>query len=276
MNQSRTQLGQGRGRHAGPRSRSMGAWAPSKLFSNGEQGAWWDFSDLSNMFQDAAGTIPAVVDMQVGLIRDKSGRGNHITQAGSSRPILRNFGAVWVLEFDGVDDFYTSSSINFTGTDKISVFAGVMKLSDAALGVLVELGPSVATNVGSFNLTAPDNAAANYGFNLNGSSVASRRATSFAAGVATHVLSCNFNIAGTAAADEISPRVNGVTPTLTATAAAGTGNFGNYPLYVGCRGGVGSPFKGYLSGLIIRGALTDLTGVTNTEKYLGVKSGVPL
>ena len=31
-------------------------WNPSELFKNGEQGAWYDPSDLSTLFQDAAGT----------------------------------------------------------------------------------------------------------------------------------------------------------------------------------------------------------------------------
>lgn len=43
------------------------------LFAAGEQGAWYDPSDLSTMFQDSAGTTPVTADGQpVGLILDKS------------------------------------------------------------------------------------------------------------------------------------------------------------------------------------------------------------
>jgi len=43
------------------------------LFASGEQGAWYDPSDLSTMFQDSAGTTPVTADGQpVGLILDKS------------------------------------------------------------------------------------------------------------------------------------------------------------------------------------------------------------
>jgi hypothetical protein len=68
------------------------AWSPLALFAAGEQGAWYDPSDLSTMFQDAAGTTPVTaVEQQVGRILDKSGRGNHASQAtGTSRPTLRN------------------------------------------------------------------------------------------------------------------------------------------------------------------------------------------
>lgn len=62
-----------------------------KLFSNGEQGFFYDTNDLSTMFQDAAGTVPVTgVGQAVGLIRDKSGRNNHAYQTTSAaRPLLK-------------------------------------------------------------------------------------------------------------------------------------------------------------------------------------------
>lgn len=63
----------------------------AELFANGEQGVWYDPSDLSTLFQDAAGTIPVTgVEQPVGLMLDKSGRGNHASQVTTTaRPILR-------------------------------------------------------------------------------------------------------------------------------------------------------------------------------------------
>ena len=60
------------------------------LFKNGEQGAWYDPSDMSTLFQDGAGTVPVTAAEQpVGRILDKSGRGNHASQATSTkRPVL--------------------------------------------------------------------------------------------------------------------------------------------------------------------------------------------
>ena len=44
-----------------------------KLFANGEQGFWYDPSDMGTMFQDAAGTTPVTgVGQPVGLVLDKS------------------------------------------------------------------------------------------------------------------------------------------------------------------------------------------------------------
>ena len=68
--------------------------------------AWYDPSDLSSMRQgNTAGSAAAAVNAEVGYLADKSGNGNHATQATSAnRPILRQSGALYYLEFDGVDD----------------------------------------------------------------------------------------------------------------------------------------------------------------------------
>jgi hypothetical protein len=66
------------------------AFTPTLLFASGEQGAWYDPSDMSTLFQDSAGTTPVTaVEQPVGRMLDKSGRGNHATQATAiNRPVL--------------------------------------------------------------------------------------------------------------------------------------------------------------------------------------------
>lgn len=50
-----------------------GAFSPLDLFKQGEQGAWYDPSDFSTMFQESVGTTPVTaVGQPVGLILDKS------------------------------------------------------------------------------------------------------------------------------------------------------------------------------------------------------------
>ena len=63
---------------------------PISWFLKGEQGAWYDPSDLTTLFQDSAGTTPVTaVEQPVGLMKDKSGRGNHAFQAtAGNRPVL--------------------------------------------------------------------------------------------------------------------------------------------------------------------------------------------
>jgi hypothetical protein len=50
----------------------LSAFLPSALFSSGEEGAWYDPSDLSTLFQDSAGTTPVTTAGDpVGLMLDK-------------------------------------------------------------------------------------------------------------------------------------------------------------------------------------------------------------
>lgn len=81
-------------------------FTPLYLFMGGENGAWYDPSDLSTLFQDAAGTTPVTADGDpVGLILDKSGNVNHAIQSvAASRPVYRTDGTLHWLQFDGVDD----------------------------------------------------------------------------------------------------------------------------------------------------------------------------
>lgn len=87
-----------------------------KLFANSEQGFFYDPSDLSTMYQDSTGTTPVTaVGQRVGLMKDKSERGNHARQtASAARPILQNtphridFGVV-------VDKLITKLSAQLTG-----------------------------------------------------------------------------------------------------------------------------------------------------------------
>ena len=64
-------------------------WTPSSIFYGGEPGVWFDPSDLTTLFQDNLGATPVTAPAQtVGMMLDKSGRGNHATQATlAQRPI---------------------------------------------------------------------------------------------------------------------------------------------------------------------------------------------
>ena len=68
---------------------SQWPFLPSHLFQNGEQGAWFDPSDLSTLYQESTGLTPVTEPGQpVGLMLDKSGNGNRASQAVSAaRPI---------------------------------------------------------------------------------------------------------------------------------------------------------------------------------------------
>jgi len=251
------------------RAHEQNGFNPLSLFSAGEQGCWYDPSDMSSMFQDAAGTIPVTAAGQpVGLVRDKSGNNNHLTSSGGQRPILNVNGPVWYLEYGGVTTYQVTGSINFTGTSSMSIFVGMGKFNDAAARLLLELSSDIAANNGSFALLAPDAAAPTFRSQFKGTIQSDVLASGYPTGQ-QYVLTAQCTIGVSQ-----SLRVNKTV--IAGDALQGTGNFGNYPLNVGMRAGLSLPFRGYLCGLIIRGAVSDAAAIASTESYLAGKSGVVL
>ena len=247
------------------------------LFANNEQGFAYDPNDLTTLYQDAAGTIPVTAQGQpVGLMRDKSGHNNHAFQTVSaSRPILQRNATTgaYYLAFDGADDFLRTSNIDFTSTDKVSVFAGVRKLSDAATGALVGLSYNPTEVTGSFEILAPSLSGTNkFQFSPKGTdySYATVTNSAFNAPVSV-VISAQSHIAN----DVANLRLNG---SLVASSKAdqGTGNYGNYPLYIGRRGGTSLSFNGHLYSLIGIGRLTSASETIALEKAIAKQTGVTL
>lgn len=356
------------------------SFSPLSLFANGEQGAWYDPSDTTTLFQDSAGTTPVTASGQpVGLMLDKSGRGHHATQpTAGSRPIYRrgdsrgvvnlllntetlatqsravtavghtlsftgtgsitlsgastagplvgtgvndrvsltftptagsltltvsgsvtkgqlnlgptalpyqrndaNLGGVatgastdlhW-LETDGVDDGMATGNIDFTGTDKVSIFTGLRKLSDAAIQMPVDFN---SLSSGGFGLLLPPSAGAST------VEVSVRRALNlfrqFSAPPAPNslLLSANIDASKTTAAEKIRLRLNSADGTQVATNAGASdpGVFSNSPIYLFRRGGTSLPFNGWFYGLAITGRLTTDAETVATERFLGKKTAV--
>lgn len=179
------------------------------------------------------------------------------------------------LKYDGVDDYYVTPSIDFTGTDKMTVWAGVRKLSDAARAILVELSASLV-NAGSFNIEAPNNNNfPRFAFSLNGNAIAVYQSDVNQAAPANKVIQASFDIAGSTITDEIKHRINGASTTGSVTVAgpAGTGNLGNYPLYIGSRAGTSLRFNGWEFGIIARGAASNDQQIAAVEDYLNTHTG---
>jgi hypothetical protein len=179
------------------------------------------------------------------------------------------------LFFDGIDDsMYTPANLNLSGTDKVAVFAGVRKLSDAVDGLLCELSTNVGGAAGSFYIATPESAALlSYAFLSRGTASASssqRASTPLSTYPApiTNVLAATGDIAG----DLSTIRVNGVAGT-NATGDQGAGNYGNYPLFIGSRANTSVFFNGWLTSLIVRGAQSTQGQIEATESWVNAKTG---
>lgn len=246
------------------------------IFANNEQGVAYDPNDLTTMWQDQAKLLPVTGEGQpVWHILDKSGNNNHaFATSSATRPILRRNATTgaYYLEFDGSDDSLVTNSIDFTVTDKISLFAGLQKLADTTQ-IVAELSPGTSANAGSFYLVA--------GSDLGGIGYTAMSRGSFAASAGksarnftylapdTAVLSVKHDISG----DLSSMRRNGVVG-IDGTDDKGAGNFGNYPLYIGRRGGTSLPFNGHIYNLIGVGRLATVGEIAAIEKELTKRTGV--
>ena len=135
------------------------------LFASGEPGFWLDPSDLSTMYQDAAGTTPVTaVEQPVGRINDKSGRGCNFTQSTAGvRPVLSArvnlllatatlstqsvtvAAGSYVLAFSGAGSIAlsgVSSGTKTAGSNTITCTAGTLTLTVTGSVTLADLRPA--------------------------------------------------------------------------------------------------------------------------------------
>ena len=174
------------------------------------------------------------------------------------------------LEFDGVDDAMSTASVDFTGTDEMTVCAGVYKQTAASGGVIVELGVSTAA-INSFGLAVGPyvnsedgfvSRANVYQFVTSGSNTAPRLDV------------------WTGTADISQPilalRANGI-ETDSNTSSQGTGNYRNSPLNIGARNnGADLKLNGRIHQLIVRGKSPVGNLIRRIEEYVANKTGVSL
>ena len=190
-------------------------------------------------------------------------------------------GFPYYLLFDGIDDSLMTGNINFTATDKMTVLTADHSAWDDVTRVITGLSSSAFWFDGTFWLTSYDGAysaksVAYLRGNLRGAAFYGPDQRTL--GVRRLVRSFRFDISKDVLANETLIRLNGVPTPLTGTPfdpSAGSGNFGNWPLYIGMVGNQ-YQFSGRLYGLIVRGAATDDNHLTHAEKYLAYKSGVSL
>ncbi|WP_430233960.1 phage head spike fiber domain-containing protein [Nitrosomonas communis] len=215
----------------------------------------------------------AAFDGTIDNLTVKEIAGNHLLVAtGTARPTLRrDSNGIIKIEFDGIDDYWTSRPIDFSAKDEIFIFAGIEKLSDDALGIVAELSSNFTANSGTFCIQAPSATLEDFMFGVRGTGMATPKKLQ-ATNPKKALLTCSADISN----DQAKLRFDGAVAQETST-DLGTGNFGAvFGLYVGMRAGTAAPFKGYLYQLIIRGSVTLDVNVTKIEDFVASKMGYTL
>lgn len=250
----------------------MTIFYPTALFASGEKGVWFDANDISTLFQDAAGTIPVTaVGQKVGKWLDKSGNNNHATQSNAAfQPTYQidNEGNPNVT-FSGSYTQLVTPSINFTATAQMMAAVGLNVVGSASAAAAIELGSNVDSVNGSFLFGAPS-ATADHSLYLRGTSTLKAAVNNVVDG--DDIIVGLFDISQATKETQLIPRLNftqltGSQITWTGT-TAGTGNFGNLPLFIGARSGGTLPYQGKIYEIIVRGALSTPTQVFQTETFI--------
>jgi len=165
----------------------------------------------------------------------------------------------YYLQPDGVNDGYvTGSNLDLSGTDKVTVFAAVRKLSDAARGMLVEL--TTAGNA-SFRVESPSGLLGDYAFGSQGT--VNQSVFAAAAAATTNIITGIGSISGPLA----TIRNNGV-QVQTSSASQGTGNYSNALLYIFRRAGLSLPANLQCFALIVAGGSYSTATIQRVEQIL--------
>jgi hypothetical protein len=155
-----------------------------------------------------------------------------------------------------------------TGQSATNNFTG--KLFYDPAGGAISTGTDVNSVNGTFLIGAPSNTA-DHSFYLRGTSTIQARVQNVVAG--DDILTGVFDISQATKELELVPRLSGTVETDISWLGtnAGTGNFGNRPLYIGAIGGSATYFKGHIYGIVVRGALSNNTEITKTEAWINRK-----
>lgn len=156
-----------------------------------------------------------------------------------------------------------------TGQSATNDFTG--KLFYDPAGTVIGTGGDPTTVNGTFLIGAPS-AASDHSFYLRGTSTIVARIQNTTSG-ADDVLTGVFDISKATKELELIPRINsGVETNISWRGTnAGTGNFGNQPLYIGSLGGSGVYYKGKIYGIVVRGVTSSASEITNTEAWVTSK-----
>lgn len=242
-------------------------WSPADLFAASQGGGWYDPSDLTTMWQDSGGTTPAAVDSPVGLIHDKSGNANHLSQStDANRPTLRESGGLYYLEFDGTNDRLTRT-LDMSAPDKVTLCYGTRRPTDA-VACLMQLASGSA---GEIVIYDPFSAS---GVNHE---LYSRGSTSLR-GVSQNItLDTEYIMTGKGdiGAPLVSLSLDAGTP-ATNTSTQGASNYANGAFTLGTNNAGSLPSNARVYQLVIFGGLVTGDDLTELESFVATKTGVTL
>lgn len=234
------------------------------------------FADRTMYFQlQNSGTIT------VDSISIKELAGNHAYQTVSAaRPILQRNATTgaYYLAFDGADDFLQTNNIDFTATDKVSLFAGLYT-SNPGVQFIMETSANYSANVGAFELTISEVTSGGYTLAYRAANNTNQYSSQPIKPIPrSSVIAGKIDMSKRVIGAEggVLLRENAISTGKGYTGSYIGGALGNYPLYIGRRGGAIYAFNGHLYSLIGIGRLTSDSETKALEKSIAKNTGVTL
>lgn len=245
--------------------RGSSAFDPASLFT-GAGGAWYEIAP-AYVYQTTDTSTPGVVGQPVGRVTDRSGNGFHLTQGtAASRPVLRQSGSLYYLEFDGTNDFLSVASFTYVDASGFNGQAVGVSFDTIAAGT-----PCVfqCDNGAGKRQDLRRNAGVLESVVLDTTPTAFVDSAASVTATEVCVLSATL---GTGKLVEC--RKNGATNGT--TAVSGTLNTGTNSFFLGCRNSAADFLDGNFYGGIWLGREPTTTERANMESWCASKCGVTL
>jgi len=246
---------------------------PMSLFAGGKKGYTHDFLDRSTLFQDVAGTIPALaIGDPVALVLDKSGNGNHLVQTTATKRALVSASGLY---FDGIDDcFVTVGAVATGGSESATVFfGGKWELSSSnTFQFIVETNSSASSSLGAFYLA--ENSAVNTYKPRTYIKGTSDSSTTWPTADTPPQKKVSVSQMRLTSGNTLNKYIrNGVLDAQNYPSLGATVSFGNYTHYIGSRNQNQYFYKGTMTNLIcIFKEVTD-TEIITTSRYINNRMG---
>jgi len=255
-----------------------GGFSPAALFAGGEQGDAW-IPEREFCYTLSAGGVFERVTTTGDAVARNTGMVNGINAdqlTAAARPTYTEGGGLSWLAFDGVDDAMATAAIDFTGTDKMSVFAGVRLLTPRSNNAAIwQIGDAVTSATDALvRVISGDGSTDAVRAQLIGTAAnqTTRITTDYPS---TGIYTAIFDGAATGAAEIVLRRNGSVIDGGSAT-NSGVTSIGSQVLTIGQQG-VASVFTNYnFYGLIAPGKVVSAAEITSTEAYMAGKTRVVL
>lgn len=177
------------------------------------------------------------------------------------------------LRFDQVDDFLITPTLDFSSTNKVTMFTGVRKLIEAS-SCIAELSQTFTSNNGSFGLLGSSNLTGilgdYYRFGSRGTTPGTSTGYQALASGSAAPISSVIVATGDIASNLATINVNNTDGTP-GVGSQGTGTLLAYPMYIGARAGNTLRYNGRIYNLIVLGRLATANEIANTKTWINSK-----